>query len=214
MSRSIFVSTRAHAAATAVALAGFPAIVVALNVVQRHDYRPGVQAISELALGRGGALMVVAFLSLGAGIVAFATLLRRTCSGGRAVRVVLYLAAFLAGPVSAAFHTNRTGSASTTQSEIHDTAGLTAFLLLLVAMVLASRLFAADPRWRVLAVPTRVWAAVAAVAFFLIPVVGDAHFGFVQRIFVGSFVSWLLAASGYWVGSTRQPTAVTVRPAV
>jgi len=189
-------STPKIATAALAAIAVFPAVVVSLNLVQRADYDPKVQAISELALGRGGALMVVAFLSLGGGIALLAVLFSRTCTRGRAIRWMLYLAALLAGPMSAFFHTDLTGQPTTTHGTIHNDAGLAAFLIILASMYAAGRLFQRETAWRGFAVPTLSWAVAATGAFFLIPAL-PAHFGLAQRLFVGTFVGWLLAATAY-----------------
>jgi hypothetical protein len=189
-------STRQLASRAFTCVAVFPVVVVLLNVVQHAHYDPKVQAISELALGRGGVLMVVAFLSLASGIALLALILGRTLDRGRAIRWMLYLAAVLAGPMSAFFHTDLVGHPTTTHGAIHDNSGLAAFLLMLASMHVAGWLFRRQPVWRGFAVPTLVWAVAATGAFFLIPAM-PAHFGLAQRIFVGAFVSWLLAATAY-----------------
>jgi hypothetical protein len=189
-------SNRQVATAAFACVAVFPAVVVSLNLIQHVGYNPKVQAISELALGRGGALMVVAFLSLGGGIALLAHLLGRTCAHGRVIRWMLYVAAVLAGPMSAFFHTDLTGQPATTHGTIHNDAGLAAFLIILTSMYAASRLFSRETVWRGFAAPTLVWAIAATGSFFLIPAL-PAQFGLAQRVFVATFVSWLLVASAY-----------------
>lgn len=189
-------STRQLASRAFTCVAVFPIVVVLLNVVQHAHYRPKVQAISELALGRGGALMMVAFLSLASGIALLALILGRTLGRGRPIRWLLYVAAVLAGPMSAFFHTDLTGHPTTTHGTIHNDSGLAAFLLMLVSMHVAGWVFRHQPGWRGFAVPTLVWAVAATGAFFLIPAL-PTHFGLAQRIFAGCFVSWLLAATAY-----------------
>ena len=90
-----------------VAMSLFPLIVIALNLVQRHSYNPTRQAVSELALGAGGSFMAVAFCGLGAGIFLLAAIVHRTTRKARITPLLLALASVLAGPVSAAFHTDR-----------------------------------------------------------------------------------------------------------
>jgi len=179
-----------------VCIAAFPFVVVSLNLLQHAHYNPVVQAISELALGRGGILMMVAFLALGSGIALLAVLIGRTCDRGRGIRWMLYVAAVLAGPMSAFFHTDLTEHPTTTHGIIHNDSGLAAFLIILVSMYAAGRLFHRQTAWRGFAVPTLVWSVAATGAFFLIPAL-PAHFGLAQRVFVGTFVSWLLAATAY-----------------
>jgi hypothetical protein len=208
------ISTRQVATAACVSIAVFPTVVVSLNLVQHAHYDPKVQAISELALGHGGALMVVAFLSMGTGIALLARLLGRTCTRGRAIRWMLYLAAVLAGPVSAFFHTDLTGQPTTTHGTIHNDAGLAAFLIILTSMYAASRLFSRETVWRGFAAPTLVWALAATGAFFLIPAL-PGHFGLGQRVFVGTFVSWLLTATAYarHVSLHTEDSAIAPAPA-
>lgn len=185
------ISTRTLASVSAAATAVFPVVVITLNVVQRHHYDPVKQAISELALGRGGAAMAVAFCSLAVGIATLAVVIARRSRRARVVPAILGVAAVLAGPMSAAFHTDLTGAPTTLDGTIHNDAGLTAFLLLLTAMVISTLTFARDRFWRGHVVATRILAVAGAIAFFLIPGLGTDHFGVSQRLFVGSFVCWL-----------------------
>ena len=196
MNRSIrSVTSLATGALVAVSL--FPLIVIALNLVQRHSYSPTRQAISELALGTGGSLMALAFCGLGAGIFLLAASIHRTSRKARTTPLLLTLAAVLAGPVSAAFHTDRTGAKTTLHGTIHDTAGLVAFLLILLAMITGAYRFRHESWWRSHAAPTAAFAALGAVTFFLIPMLGSSHFGLAQRLFIGTFIAWLLWTAGY-----------------
>lgn len=183
----------------------FPAIVIVLNLVQRDSYSPVRQAISELALGSGGALMVLAFCSLGAGILTVAVVIHRTAGRGRVVPVILGIAAVLAGPASAGFHTDLTGAPTTLHGTIHNAAGLSAFLLLLTAMVVSSLRFRRDAFWRGHATATAVLAVIGLITFCLIPVLGDDRFGLAQRLFVGTFLTWLITTAAY----ARQRHATT-----
>lgn len=185
----------ATAALAAVSL--FPAVVIGLNLVQHDHYSPMRQAISELALGAGGGLMILAFCGLGIGIFLLAVCIHRTTGRARVTPALLAVAAVLAGPVSAAFHTDRSGAVSTRHGTIHDTAGLLAFLLILIAMITAAYRFRHEPTWRSHAVPTAVFAALALITFLLIPTLGDGYFGLGQRLFVGTFVGWLLITAGF-----------------
>lgn len=175
----------------------FPLVVIALNLTQRTDYSPTRQAISELALGTGGNAMIVAFCGLGVGIFLLAVIIKRTTSRARVTPALLVLAAVLAGPISAAFHTDRTGAKSTLHGNIHNAAGLAAFLLILVAMTTAAYRLRREQAWRTHAVTTTAFAATGIVTFFLIPLLGNSHFGLAQRLFVGTFVAWLLTTAAY-----------------
>jgi hypothetical membrane protein len=190
-------SARSVATAALVSASLFPLIVIALNVVQRRDYSPTRQAISELALGTGGDLMVVAFCGLGIGIFLLALIIFRTSRKARVVPLLLAVASVLAGPVSAAFHTDRTGARTTMHGNIHNGAGLAAFLLILIAMITAAYRFRREPNWRSHAAPTAALAALGVVTFFLIPMLGNSHFGLAQRLFVGTFVAWILTTAAH-----------------
>ena len=187
-------TSRALAKGTFAAIAVFPVTAVVLNVVQLGDgYDAGRQAISELALGRAGELMALAFSALAAGTLLLAVLLRRT-GGGVVAPLVLALAAPLS-LVSAVFRTDPTGAAVTTHGEVHQVAGIATFVLMLAAMVVSSVRLRREPRWRPVVVPTVVLACTGLVGFFLVPALGDAHFGLAQRVLIGSFITWMLVAA-------------------
>jgi hypothetical membrane protein len=183
-------STRTLATGALVGFAIFPIVVVLLNIVQRNNYSTLHQAMSELALGRGGWLMNAAFLAMGAGTLLLALTLKRCLPGMRVVPVLLAVAGIL-DVVSAIFHTNGNRPA-TTHSQIHMAAGISTFILFVVAIFLSSRSFRDDPAWQRLARPTLVWGIVAVITFFLIPILGNTYFGLAQRIFAASWISWAI----------------------
>jgi multisubunit Na+/H+ antiporter MnhB subunit len=183
-------SNRLLANAALAGLGGFPVIVVALHLVQRGSYHPLHQALSELALGRGGWAMWIAFCAAGTGMLCLAVLHRRLVAGSVAAPILLSIACVLSY-VSAAFHADPDG-VSTRHGTIHQTAGIVEFVLIVVAMFVSARRFRRDERWRQLARPTIVWAACAVVGFFLIPTLGNSLFGLAQRIFIATWLSWLL----------------------
>jgi uncharacterized membrane protein YfcA len=94
----------------------------------------------------------------------------------------------------------------TTHGEVHQTAGIATFVLMLVAMAVSSVRLRREPRWRGVVVPTVVLAFTGLVGFFLVPALGDARFGLAQRVLVGSFVTWMLLAAA------RSPEAVVAVP--
>jgi hypothetical protein len=141
--------------------------------------------------------MVLAFCALGTGIFLLAVTIYGTSGSARVTPLLLAVAAVPAGPVSAAFHTDRSGVRATMHGHIHDAAGLVAFLLILAAMVAGAYRFRREPWWRSHATRTAAFATLAIVTFFLIPMLGDGHFGLAQRLFVGTFVAWLIATAGY-----------------
>lgn len=209
--RTAGLSTRSLARLALACLAAFPTIVLALNLVQHDRYHPVEQAISELALGRDGWLMNLAFCAIGTGILAVAILIRRTVPGATVAPALLVVAALLGGFASAYFHTDLTGAKTTTHGRIHNMAGLVAFVLLTAAIFASSRSFRRTPSWRPLARPTLVWALCVTGSFFLIPLLGNGHFGLAQRVFVAAWLTWLLAVAAH---ASRLPVATPETTAV
>lgn len=202
--------SRALARSAFGAVAVFPATVVALNVVQLGDgYDAGRQAISELALGRAGSMMTLAFCALAAGTFLLALVLRRT--GGMVPAALLACAAPLS-LVSAVFRTDPSGALPTAHGRVHDAAGITTFVLMLAAMAFCSVRFSRDRRWRRLAVPTCVLAVTGLVGFFLVPVLGDRHFGLAQRVLIGSFITWMLVTAARSPDQVASDPTARVRP--
>ena len=188
-------SNRSVATAALAGLATFPAIVVALHVVQRGEYHPLSEAVSQLALGRAGWLMWIAFCAAGTGLICLGILHRRLVERSRTAPGLLVTAGLLAY-VSAVFHADPENATTTSlHDEIHQTASLIAFICVIAAMFVSGRRFKQDPRWRHFARPTLVWAIASVATLVLIPVVGDGLFGVAQRIFIATWLSWAIAAS-------------------
>jgi hypothetical membrane protein len=175
----------------------FPVIVVVLNLVQASEgYRATRDAISNLALGRDGGLMAVAFCSLALGTLAFAALLHRTSSHALVRTCLLGLAGVLSF-VSAAFHTDPTGASATTHGTIHNTAGIATFVSMLLSMAISAARVRGERNWRRFTLPTAVCTVVGLVGFFLVPTLGQARFGISQRVLIGAFLVWMLAGAAY-----------------
>jgi hypothetical protein len=199
--------TRTLAIAALVAVGLFPVIVLALNLVQQPDgYSAGRDAVSELALGRDGAVMAAAFCSLGVGTLLFAALLRQT-STGAAVRTTLLSIAGVLSFVSAAFHTDRAGAPATAHGHIHDAAGIATFVAMLVTMAISAWRFRREPAWAGFAVPTATLTVAGVVAFFLVPTLGQAHFGLSQRLLIGAFIAWMLTGTIHCLRTTASDVA-------
>jgi hypothetical protein len=180
---------------TTVALIGlctWPVIVIALQFVQAPTYHPLVQAASELSRGRGGILMALAFVAMGVGTAAVAYALR-AATGALVAPALLTLSA-VCDVVSAIFRADL-GDTHTTSGQIHDVTGIITFVLIIVAMVAAVGPLRRSQSMARLGWWTLGWAVVAFAAFFLFPIMGDAHFGLAQRIFIASWLSWLIATS-------------------
>jgi Protein of unknown function (DUF998) len=184
-------STLGRAAFAGIAV--FVAIVCVLHVVQSGTYHPLSEAVSELALGRAGWLMAIAFCSIGTGTLFLAAVLTRLSSRPRVAAWLIGLSGALSY-VSAFVHADGPGR-STTHGTIHQMVGVTTFILLVSGMFALVRPLRRDPEWQALATPTLVLAIAAVAAFFMIPISGTAYFGVAQRIFLSLVVGWALTMS-------------------
>lgn len=172
----------------------FPVVVVLLSLANRGTYSSVTQAMSELALGPGGWLMAIAFVSMGVGSLLVARGLRAALPETWVAPALLAVTGVL-DMVSAVFHTDATGQPATTTGTIHVIAGIATFLILIATMFASAVTFRRNPSWRWFAGPTLGWALLALAAFFLVPILGDDRFGLAQRIFVGVVLSWLITVS-------------------
>jgi hypothetical membrane protein len=207
-------SNRSLANAALAGFATFPLIVVALHIVQRGHYHPLSQAVSELALGRAGWLMWIAFCSAGTGLLCLALLHRRLVQRSLAAPALLALAGLLAY-VSAVFHADPENATTTSlHDQIHQTASLIAFVSIIIAMFVSSRRFHLDPRWQPLARPTLIWAICSLATLFLIPNLPDSLFGLGQRIFIATWLSWTIAISAHarTLAARANTTALAAEP--
>jgi uncharacterized protein DUF998 len=195
---------RSRAGAAFACIAAFPLIVVVLHAVQAGDYHPLSQAVSELALGRGGWLMAIAFCLLGTGTLLLATILRTLSSRPRVAPPLIAISGLLSYG-SAFVHADGPGP-STTHGQIHQGLGIATFILLITGMFALVRPFRRDLGWRRLATPTLIWAVAAVATFFLIPLSGSAYFGLAQRIFLSVILTWALTASLHASRSASVPS--------
>jgi hypothetical protein len=181
-----------RAATAAIALAAlFPVTVVTLNLVQLGHYNPAADAISLLALGRGGVALNVAFIVGGTANFLTAWVLRHTVAG--AVAGPLLIGFFgCTSVLSGLVDTNAANAPATTASDVHQMAGVLGFLAGIAAMFVFARRFRKDPAWRDYARPTLFWAIAAAVTFLCIPVAPGSLFGAAQCAFIATGMSWML----------------------
>lgn len=200
--------TRPALARTAAALiAVFPAVVLVLHGIQHGSYHPLSQAVSELALGRDGWLMAIAFCSLGTGTLLLAAMLRRLDAPPRVAPYLIGTAGVLSY-VSAFVHADGPHG-STTHGQIHQAVGVATFVLMVSGMFALVRAFRRDRRFAALATPTLVWSFAAVGGFMLIPVSGSAYFGVAQRIFLAIVLSWALTAAIRGAELEPAPAAAT-----
>jgi Protein of unknown function (DUF998) len=178
----------------------FAVVVVILHFVQGGHYHPMSEAVSELALGRDGWLMTIAFCCLGTGTILTAVALRRSLlSRPRVAPAMLALSGMLSY-VSAFAHADPSSSnISTTHGAVHQLAGVATFLLIIGCMFSLVRTLRRDRTWRAMAIPTLIWGIAALAAFAATAASSDAYFGLDQRLFLGLALSWILtiAARAY-----------------
>ena len=180
-------------AAILLVLACFGAMVL-LHVV-RTDLDPVRQVMSEYANGRFGWFMTAAFYAMGLACIALAVRLGRAMLRSRlsvAVRVLLGLGG-LGLILAGVFEVERPAIPDTVNEIIHSDATLTAFTLIITAMLLFAIVCRRDPRWSDFRVIASVLAIVAAAAGAFSPFAGQTTWsGLAQRVLGLTVVSWLL----------------------
>ena len=184
-------STRTLALAAAAFVLGYPCLVIAANVVQPGTYDAASQAMSNLALGRDGWLMTLAFVSLGLGNLLMAALVRRL-----APRAIVG-PALLAGSacttlLSAVFQTDADSAPTTLHGTIHIALGLGSFVLVIAAMTACSVAYLRLSSRRGLGVASAIWAVLQLGAIILTFVLPNSLFGVGQRAILAVAISWLL----------------------
>jgi hypothetical protein len=181
--------------------------MVALHVV-RTDLDPVRQVMSEYANGRFGWFMTAVFYAMGLACIALAVRLGRAIEHrplSLAVRVLLAvggLGLILAG----IFEVERPAVPDTVQELIHSDATLTAFTLIITAMLLFAVVCRSDGRWSDFRGIAAVLAIVAAVAGAFSPFAGQTTWsGLAQRVLGLTVVTWLLlCALHIRLGSLRR----------
>jgi hypothetical membrane protein len=186
-------ATGVSLAAILLVLACFGAMVL-LHMV-RTDLDPVRQVMSEYANGRFGWFMTAAFYAMGLACVALAVRLGRAIMRSRlsvAVRVLLGLGG-LGLILAGVFEVERPAIPDTVNEIIHSDATLTAFTLVITAMILFAIVCRRDPRWSDFRVIAFVLAIVAAAAGAFSPFAGQTTWsGLAQRVLGLTVVSWLL----------------------
>lgn len=196
------VSTRRLAIASLIALSIFPVIVVILSIVQRGAYDSMHETMSNLALGRGGWFMGLAFAALGSGSILLALVLRRSAPGGIVTPGFLTLIGLLTA-VSAIFRTDPHGGAPTFHGQVHLAAGLATFGLFVVTLPIAASSFRKAATWRALVIPTLALWSIALATFLTTPVWSRSYLGLGQRLFVATCLIWEILVAARALGADR-----------
>lgn len=186
-------ATGTSLAAIVFSLACFGAVML-LHVV-RGDMDPMKQVMSEYANGSYGVVMTVAFYSFGLSALALGFRLRTALARRGAGKVVPGLLAVtgIALLLSGAFEVGRPVVPDTMEEAIHSLASVTAFVLLIVAMLLFSFASARDDAWRSYAWRSWTLSGVAAAAAMASPWADATRWsGIVQRILGAAVLAWLI----------------------
>lgn len=205
-----------RAAGVALLLAAvFPATVLALSLVQLHQHNPVTDAISLLALGRGGIAMNFAFVAGGAVMFTSSWVLRSSVQSATAGPILLAVFG-CTSVISGLVHTAPDNAPATAASQLHQLAGVLGFACVTSAMYVFARRFRTDPAWRSFARPTLLWAIAATVTFLGIFAAAPANlFGAAQTLHIATWLTWtvatmrrvrrLTAPQPVPVGAARQP---------
>lgn len=198
------------------------------SVVLLHLIKPGLDPvdhqISEYALGPWGWLMTVAFLVVGAGMVALGVGLRRSLTPGPRVWAAWLIAVTAVCFVGVAvFPTDAPladgTTANTFSGQMHAFASTVGPLFLVVGAFALRGVFARDPRWHPLARVTG-WFAVTMTLWYLISgtvVVAfgpGSYTGVVQRLFWLVLLGWFALIGARLRRLGAAPTAAQVAPAM
>jgi hypothetical protein len=186
----------ALATAALLAIAYFVAIIVVMHFL-RPDHDPMRRPTSEYAVGPYGFLMTSAFVSMSLGSLALVVGLYRTLSEPARSRIGLgLLGVWVAGLlIAATFPIDLEGAPQTTSGTVHRINGPITFLSLTAGAILVSRGFKHDERWWPVH-RTALILSLVMLAEFIVNVVsiasGSGYPGLGQRVFIATFVTWLL----------------------
>ncbi len=173
----------------------FAVALVALHFLE-PEYND-TPAMSLYALGRYGGLMVAAFCALGVGYLALAFGLRGATAASGAARlgsILLGLAGFWF-VVSGMFRVHAPGTPMTFSGVMHGLGFIVGVPTLIASILVLSRAFGRDNRWRSFR-PVSSALGLAALILFLIaffaPGIPGTAVVILSRVFVSTFVLWLL----------------------
>ena len=163
----------------AIGVLGFVFTVTALHIAQT-DYDPNQQLMSELALGKHGSLMLLAFVSFSVAVFVAQNILA-TYKNNWTVRIPLVIASFSlagAGLFKLGDYTN-----------LHVTLVASAFCLIVMSMYLVPRLI---PQFQQRNPTTVCWALGVGTAVSVALGQSMLPIGIAQRLAAGCILGWLL----------------------
>jgi hypothetical protein len=182
-----------------VVLAGvlyFATVIVALHFL-RPDFNPISRPTSEYAVGPYGFLMTPAFFSMSLATFALVMGLVQGVSPSARSRVGLTLLGLWGVGVLIAmiFPINLDGAPQTLAGTIHGINGPLAFLSATIGLLLVSRRFKQDDRWRPFHRTSLILSLVLLAGFvgtFLSFITESGFLGLTQRITLAAIVTWML----------------------
>jgi hypothetical membrane protein len=185
--------TGASLAAIILAALCFGAVML-LHIV-RGEIDPLRRVMSEYANGSHGPIMTVVFYAFGLTSLALAVRLLRAFEHRRTARLISLLLA-LAGVsliASGVFEVERPLIPDTLEEVIHSYASISAFVVLVSAMLLLSHETRRDPRWWTFRWPSTALAISAAAAAAATPLTTQTNWsGGVQRVLGLTVLLWFL----------------------
>jgi hypothetical membrane protein len=185
--------TGASLAAIILAALCFGAVML-LHIV-RGEIDPLRRVMSEYANGSHGPIMTVVFYAFGLTSLALAVRLLRAFEHRRTARLISLLLA-LAGVsliASGVFEVERPLIPDTLEEVIHSYASISAFVVLVSAMLLLSHETRRDPRWWTFRWPSTALAIGAAAAAAATPLTTQTNWsGGVQRVLGLTVLLWFL----------------------
>jgi uncharacterized membrane protein YuzA (DUF378 family)/uncharacterized membrane protein len=194
--------------------------IAAMHFLRPHDIVRYGNTISAYSVGPYGSISMAAFVALGLGGLALSAGLRRAVVPSRALRVGSVLVGvfgvgwvlagiFRFGHDAASLEQAIKGENPTISEVIHGLGGFGGIFCLIVGMIVLSRAFARDERWRSFW-PISLTLGLATLILFVFglfvlnspsvvpccPTGSVAWWGAIEfRVFVGAFVLWLLLTS-------------------
>jgi hypothetical protein len=188
------------------------AAMVLLHVV-RTDLDPVRQVMSEYANGRYGFLMTAAFYAIGLSAVVLAIRLGRALPR-RPLTVVMRALLALGGiglVLAGIFEVERPAVPDTVEEVIHSDATLTAFTLIIAAMLLFAAICRREARWADFKAIALGLAVVAALGGAFSPFAGQTPVnGIAQRVLGLAVVLWLLLTALHLrLGGFRRSRPIT-----
>jgi hypothetical protein len=178
---------------------GFFAIVIIAFHFINPAYNPSTSFISEYAVGRYGALMSLAFITLGVGsLLLVAGLYYGLPQSARSTLGLVLISLWaICLVIAGLINTDAQGVAQTAKGQMHDKAVLLAFVVIVVGSFLMLR-FKRDDDWQSfyqISLLISIFMALAVIDFIISFVIGTSSVGIVQRVFVGIVLMWLIAVA-------------------